>query len=610
MVSRSMAQGLIPQAFIDELVSRADIVSIIGARLPLKKVGRNYVARCPFHSEKTPSFSVHPDKQFYQCFGCGARGTVISFLMEYDHLEFPEAVEELAQVFGLVVPREAGHPTSTGTGTEKRRDFQEWLEEVTRYYQRMLAEHPQAQTARAYLERRGLNDAVIARFRIGYAPPDWDNLLPVLRGDTARAALLETGMLVHKEETQHVYARFRDRIMFPIENQRGQILGFGGRSLGDTPPKYLNSPETPIFHKGHELYGLYQAMGHARAPEYLLVVEGYLDVVALAQYGIPYAVATLGTATTTEHLKRLFRMTSRVIFCFDGDTAGRTAAWRALEASLPELHDQHDIRFLLLPEGEDPDTLVRAEGLDAFTTRIRQATPIIRYLLETLQAQIPIHTEKTDRQAQVLERARPLVAKIASDIYRTLLMRELAELAQIAPDQLSELMQPKVTAPRQVSRKARDGGQHPQTMHPSPMRTIIGLLLIRPDLATLASDPTRYAGWDIPGAALLAEMLTLLQTQPNLKSAAILEHWRGTETERYLMRLAQWTPLVPEEGMAMELQGALERLEQKALEQETTRLVDKGRVSPLTDAEKIQLRTLLTRKNPRAEADLNHRTVV
>ncbi len=591
MVSEQMTSGRIPQTFINDLVSRADIVDIIGARIPLKKTGRNYWARCPFHNEKTPSFSVNSDKQFYQCFGCGVHGTVISFLMDYDHLEFPEAVEELARGLGLSVPREAGSAKATGS----RRDLPGWLEEAARYYQRMLAEHPEAETARAYLTRRGLNAAAIARFRIGYAPSGWDNLLVALGGESAREPLLEAGMLTKKEDTDRMYDRFRGRIMFPIENQRGQIIGFGGRSLNDDPPKYLNSPETPIFHKGRELYGLHQAVEHTRSPECLLVVEGYMDVVALAQYGISYAVATLGTATTTDHLRRLFRITSRVVFCFDGDKAGRTAAWRALEASLPELRDQHDIRFLLLPEGEDPDTLVRGEGLQAFTARIQQATPVIEYLLATLQAQIS--TNKTDRQAQVLERARPLVAKLSSDIYRALLVRELAELAEISPDKLSTLMQASPTAPKPAPKEPRKGRQG--QAHPSPMRTAVGLLLARPELAKLAGDPVRFAGWGIPGASLLAEILTLLQTQPNLKSAAILEHWRGTETERYLVQLAQWTPLVPPEGMAIELQDALERLEQQALEQETARLVEKSHVATLTEAEKVQLRILCTRKSAR-----------
>lgn len=596
-----MASGHIPRTFIDELISRVDIVDVIDSRVPLKKAGRNYVARCPFHNEKTPSFSVNPDKQFYYCFGCGVHGTAISFLMDYEHLEFPDAVEELARGLGLTVPREKGTGNER-TNVEERRDLHGWLEEATRYYQRMLAEHPHADSARAYLERRGLNAEIIARFRLGYAPPGWENLLRALGGETARNPLLDSGMLIQKEGTDRVYDRFRDRIMFPIEDRRGRILGFGGRTLGDDTPKYLNSPETSIFHKGHELYGLRQAIERGHSPERLLIVEGYMDVVALAQNGISQVVATLGTATTTEHLTRLFRLTSRLVFCFDGDQAGRKAAWRALELALPELHDQRNIRFLLLPEGEDPDSLVRTEGFAAFDMRIRQATPAVEYLLETIRAQVD--TERTDRQARVVELARPLMAKISAGIYHTLLLQELAGFARIAPEKLARLMHSGTKQPRDPTH----AGAHEQKLvRPSPVRTALGLLLIRPDLAKLAGDPARYAEWDIRGVEVLAEVITLLQSQPNLKLAAILEHWRGTETERHLARLAQWTPLMPADGIEAELKGALQRLEQQALEQETTRLVDKARVSGLTDTEKARLPTLLARKHahslPRSETE-------
>ncbi|CAK0742851.1 DNA primase [Gammaproteobacteria bacterium] len=585
-----MAFGHIPQTFIDELISRVDIVEVIDSRVPLKKAGRSYTARCPFHNEKTPSFSVNPDKQFYYCFGCGVHGTAISFLMDYEHLEFPEAVEELARGMGLTVPREKG---SGGGKTNSRRDLYDWLEEATRYYQWALAEHPQRKAARAYLEeQRGLNAEVIERFRIGYAPPGWDNLLRKLGGENARQPLMDTGMLIQQEGTNRVYDRFRDRIMFPIEDRRGRILGFGGRTLGNDTPKYLNSPETLLFQKRHELYGLRQAAERGRSPEYVLIVEGYLDVVALAQYGIPHTVATLGTATTAEHLKRLFRITPQLVFCFDGDRAGRAAAWRALEASLPELHDQRDVRFLLLPEGEDPDTLVRVEGLEAFSTRLRQATPIIQYLLEVVRAQVD--TERTDRQARVVELVRPFMAKMSAGIYRTFLIRELAELTRITPDALSKLVQPKtVTHSKTPAPTGERAGR------PSPVRAALGLLLMRPDLAELVDDPARYAGYEVPGAKLLGEVITLLQTQPNLRPSAILEHWRGTETEQHLAQLAQWTPLVPEEGMATELKDVLKRLEQQALEQETTRLVDKARISGLAglaDTERMRLNQLLSRK--------------
>ncbi|CAK0764402.1 DNA primase [Gammaproteobacteria bacterium] len=584
-----MAFGHIPQTFIDELINRVDLVEVIDSRVPLKKVGRNYMACCPFHNEKTPSFNVNSEKQFYYCFGCGVHGTAISFLMDYEHLEFPDAVEELARGLGIVVPREGN---TDKPSSEQQRDLHDWLEEVANYYQRTLAEHPQATSARLYLARRGLNNEVITRFRIGYALPGWDNLLRALGGETAREPLLAAGMLAQKEDTGRVYDRFRNRVMFPIVDRRGRILGFGGRTLGDDTPKYLNSPETSLFRKGQELYGLRQAIEQVRSPERLLVVEGYLDVVALAQHGIPQVVATLGTATTATHLERLFCVTSRLVFCFDGDQAGRNAAWRALGIALPELHDQRDIRFLLLPEGEDPDTLVRAEGHDAFTARIHQAKPVMEYLLETIRSQVD--TERTDRQARVVELARPLMAKLSPGIYQTLLIQELAELARIAPDKLSKFMRSGV-APPPTAAHVRINEQ--QVTRPSPVRTALGLLLAHPDLAMLVSNPAKYAVLDVRGASLFAEVVVLLQQHRGLKLASILEHWRGTETERHLARLAQWIPLMPEEGMAAELADALERLEQQALEQETTRLVDKARVSGLTDTEKSRLPTLLARKH-------------
>jgi len=588
-----MASGKIPQTFIDELISRVDIVEVIDSRVPLKKTGRNYMTCCPFHNEKTPSFSVSPEKQFYYCFGCGVHGTAISFLIEYEHLQFPEAVEELARGLGLTVPREG----ESGGSSKARRDLYGWLEKAACYYQQVLAENSRGKIARTYLEQRGLNAEVITRFRIGYAPPGWDNLLCALGGEVARNPLMEAGMLIQQEGTNRVYDRFRNRILFPIEDRRGRILGFGGRTLGDDTPKYLNSPETPLFQKRYELYGLYQATECGRFPERLLIVEGYLDVVALAQAGISYSVATLGTATTVEHLNRLFRVTPHLVFCFDGDRAGRAAAWRALEASLPELHDQRDVRFLLLPEGEDPDTLVRAEGREVFSTRLRQATPIIQYLLEVIRAQVD--TEGTDRQARVVELVRPFMAKMSPGIYHTLLIRELAEFTRIAPDKLSRLVQSRAVPPDDVPSPTEK-----RTTRPSPVRTALGLLLVRPDLARLIDDPARYAEYEVPGAKLLAEVLTLLKSQPNLKTSAILEHWRGTDMGRHLARLAQWTPLVPEEGMATELKDALKRLEQQALEQETTHLVDKARISSLTDAEKARLHSLLAQKHARTTTRL------
>lgn len=582
-----MAFATIPKNFIDELINRSDIVEVIDSRVPLKKIGRNYTACCPFHNEKTPSFNVNPDKQFYYCFGCGAHGTAISFLMDYEQLKFTEAVEELAHRLGLTVP----YDSNTANRNANQRALYQWLEDAARYYQQALINH---YPARAYLQQRGLTDEVIARFRLGYAPSGWDNLLRALGGEAARAPLLETGMLIQKEHNERVYDRFRERIMFPIMDRTGRILGFGGRTLGNDKPKYLNSPETPLFHKGQELYGLYQAVERGRTPEKLLIVEGYLDVIALAQHGINHTVATLGTAISAAHLERLFRISSQLIFCFDGDHAGRTAAWRALELSLPELHEQRDIRFLILPEGEDPDTLIRTEGSAAFHIRMQQAQPIIEYLLAQLNNKID--STRTDRQARIVELARPFLNKLTAGIYQTLLIKELAEIARLTPEQLVNITRTQLTPTKKNTPVIND--KNALYDNPSSIRTALGLLLAHPELAKTISSNYRnsWQNLDISGANLLAELINLLHEHPEFKLAAILEHWRGTETEAYLAQLAQWTPLTPEEGMVIELKDALARLEHQALEQEINQLINKARFSQLENQEKQRLSNLLALK--------------
>ncbi|HKJ77760.1 MAG TPA: DNA primase, partial [Gammaproteobacteria bacterium] len=357
--------GRIPQSFIDDLLSRVDIVEVIDARVPLKKAGRDYAACCPFHDEKTPSFTVSPTKQFFHCFGCGAHGTALGFLMEYDHMGFVEAVEELAAKQGLEIPYEGGAPAA-GPGRDLK-PLYDLLGQADRYFRHQLRNHPAAAKAVDYLKGRGVSGEVAAAFGLGYAPPGWDGLLQALgRDDGALKRLVEVGLLIEREEDRRRYDRFRDRVIFPIRDPRGRTVGFGGRVLGDDKPKYLNSPESEVFHKGRELYGLYEAQQAVRRPERLLVVEGYMDVVALAQHGIANAVATLGTAATADHLQRLFRVTGEVVFCFDGDEAGGKAAWRALENAMPQMRDGRQVRFMFLPQGEDPDSLVRAIGGEAF----------------------------------------------------------------------------------------------------------------------------------------------------------------------------------------------------------------------------------------------------
>ncbi len=431
----------IPQQFIEELLSRADIVELIDKRVPLKKQGREFAACCPFHNEKSPSFFVSPVKQFYHCFGCGAHGTAISFLMEYDHMEFPEAVRELADMTGMEVPVEQGENTDKASTLAP---LYEVLDKAARYYQEQLKKTP---AAIEYLKGRGLTGEIAREFGLGSVPAGWDNVLKAVGTDAAmQKALLGAGMLIEKEGEHPFHDRFRERVMFPIKDTRGRIIGFGGRIMGKGEPKYLNSPETALFHKGRELYGLYEARQVLRDIPRLLVVEGYMDVVALAQYGVRYAVATLGTSTTEEHLKKLFRVAPEVVFCFDGDRAGRAAAWRALENALPEAQDGRQIRFLFLPDGEDPDSLVRKEGKDAFEQRIlRDALPLSRYLLDSLAEQTDMKT--MDGRARLVELARPHLNRLPTGVFRDMLWAELERRAQVDPGKLT-MLKPDPGGPR------------------------------------------------------------------------------------------------------------------------------------------------------------------
>ncbi|RYG79344.1 DNA primase, partial [bacterium] len=423
--------GRIPQSFIDDLVSRTDIVELIGTRVPLKKAGREYRACCPFHDEKTPSFWVSPAKQFYHCFGCGAHGTSLGFLMAYDHLPFPEAVEELASRLGLEVPREGGgaaEPVRTDD------DLFALLSQAAQFFRAEFAKSPRAQD---YARQRGLTAESLERFAIGYAPNSWNELLRKLGGsETSRRKLLEVGLVIEREGNDSkrsgdgVYDRFRDRLMFPIRDARGRVLGFGGRILDQGEPKYLNSPETPLFHKGRELYGLHEVRQHRTSPKRLMVVEGYMDVVRVHQAGLVYAVATLGTATTPEHLKRAFRVASEIVFCFDGDRAGRAAAWRALNNALPEARAGREMRFLFLPDGEDPDSLVGKEGAAAFEARFADALPLSEYLVQYLLQSIDVR--HADGKARFVAESRPLLERLPPGPYRELLLERLAEVVGVS----------------------------------------------------------------------------------------------------------------------------------------------------------------------------------
>jgi DNA primase len=601
--------GRIPQHFIDELVARADIVELIGSRVPLKKQGKEFKACCPFHGEKTPSFTVVPDKQFYHCFGCGAHGTALGFLMEHDHLSFVEAVEDLAARVGLDVPREDNQLTRTTSPTE---GLFAVLQKAAELY---AVELRRTDRGKNYFKERGLTGETAARFNLGYAPDGWDFMLQQLgSSETERTKLLQVGLIIERERRPGSnaapghYDRFRDRVMFPIRDARGRTLGFGGRVLDKGEPKYLNSPETELFHKGRELYGLYEARQASRTLTRLLVVEGYMDVVRLHQAGITYAVATLGTATTPEHLSRVFRICNELIFCFDGDRAGRAAAWRALENSLSQVRDGRQIRFLFLPDGHDPDSLVGEEGREAFEARLQKALPLSEYFLNHLKAQVD--TQTVDGRAQLAALAKPLLERIPEGVYRELLANEVAQVVRIESSRLTPAS-PKTHSPNerpaQHSRPIVRTGPAISPGRGSMVRQAIRILVHHPGVAGSVPIPEGLEEVDRPGIPLLIELLNDLQENPCTKTAALLERWRGRPDFDPLNRLAAEEFPVDAAGAARELAGAIQLLFPERLERRLDELVRKQAQGDLTEAEKVELKGFLTQTQAGHEGP-RHRT--
>jgi DNA primase len=602
--------GRIPQAFIDELIARADIVEIIGSRVPLKRAGREYKACCPFHDEKTPSFWVSPDKQFYHCFGCGVHGTALGFLMEYDRLPFPEAVEDLANRLGLSVPHEAGHvPGWSATGTAASSDdtapLYELLASVADFYCSLLQ---RSERARAYAAQRGLAAETIERFRIGYASDSWNDVLRRFgAGERAQAALQAAGLIVERERADAgsggggdgYYDRFRDRLMFPIRDTRGRVIGFGGRVLGSGEPKYLNSPETALFHKGKELYGLYETRLARRPLRRLLVVEGYMDVVRLHQAGVTDAVATLGTATTPEHLRRAFRLVSEVVFCFDGDRAGRAAAWRALQQSLPEAREGRELRFLFLPEGEDPDSLVGREGGEQFAARLDTAIPLSEYLVTQLGEQAD--ASHADGKAHFVALVRPLLEKIAPGVYRELVLDRVAAAIGLPAERLQQWLAvpdaASASTPRMAETSAARATRGPARPvgRGSLVTQAITLLLHFPAAATAVSAQQRLelTRMHQPGVAALIALLEQLEASPSATMALTLERWRDRPEYRRLCELAASEPLVPDQAAAgQELRQAVARMLDSELRRRLEVLIDKARDHTLDESEKLELQAL------------------
>ena len=567
--------GLIPQDFIDDLIARADIVEVVGRRTQLKKAGREFKACCPFHDEKTPSFTVSPGKGFYHCFGCGAHGTAVGFLMEFEHMSFVEAIEALANSMGVEVPR------SEGDQPARRYDeLFSLMDTVARHWQSCLKDAPPAVE---YLKNRGIDGSTAKRFGIGYAPDGWSNVLDKFgKSDEAAERLLATGLIIRKDNGKH-YDRFRDRLMFPIRDARGRTIGFGGRVMGDGEPKYLNSPETVLFHKGRELYGMYEARQALRNIERLVVVEGYMDTVALARNGIDFAVATLGTATTGEHLNRLFRITENAYFAFDGDRAGKKAAWRALENALPQIREGRQIRFVFLPEGHDPDSFVNENGAAAFVKLMDEGLPLSEFLIQELSSQVDMNS--IDGRARLAELARPLVGKLPIGVYRELLTESLAEAVGITGTKLEKMM----AAGQPANERAQHGEpaftakrrQPSQSSGLSVVRRAITLVLNHPE-ASQELDIEKLAGVQRAGVDLLAALIETAQSEPNITTAGLLERWRHDDKGRHLGKLAAASVPIDEEFDAgAELQECLQQLAIAGRKERIEFLIEKQRVTGL-----------------------------
>ena len=645
--------GLIPQSFIDDLLNRTDIVDVVSSRIQMKKAGKNYSACCPFHKEKTPSFTVSPDKQFYYCFGCGAGGNALGFIMDHDQLDFPQAVEELAKRAGMDIPRE-----ESGRARTPRQPVDSplypLLSAAADYYKQALKTHPQRKYAVEYLKGRGLSGEIARDFALGFAPPGWDNLLKQLGGDSLQQkAMIDAGLLIENAESGKRYDRFRDRIMFPIRDSRGRVIAFGGRVLGDDKPKYLNSPETPVFHKGQELYGLYEARKFNRDLDEIMVVEGYMDVIALAQLGLRNAVATLGTATSEEHLKRLFRLVPSVLFCFDGDAAGRNAAWRALESTLPSLQDGRRARFLFLPDGEDPDTLVRSEGTDAFRARINQhAQPLADYFFQHLSEEAD--PSSLEGKAHLVTLAAPLIDKIPGNGLRTLMLQRLSEITGLSSDALSQLRQsapahnpaPRPSAPTPTapdysdvpgsgyyeatpdlggyeapgepyqppaefsdrkgkgewkkkggnwSKRERQAPPRKPVSVESPHLSALRTLLHHPQLAQKVEDVSHFADEQDTYAQLLVALVGTLQKTPTLRSLQLIARWHGTEQGRLLRALAEKEWLISADNLEQQFFDTITSLAARQRDRSLEQLLHKARLSELSVEEKDQLRCLLSR---------------
>lgn len=592
--------GLIPQSFIDDLLNRVDVVDVVGSRIALKRSGKNYSACCPFHNEKTPSFTVSPDKQFYYCFGCGASGSALGFIMEYDHLDFPQAVEALARQVGVDVPYE-DNGVSSGSRQSVESPLYALLLKASEFYQQALRNHPAKKMAIDYFKQRGLTGVIARDFALGFAPPGWDNLIKHLEADDNQLKqLIDAGLVVENADTGKRYDRFRERVMFPIRDVKGRVIAFGGRVLGDDKPKYLNSPETPVFHKSKVLYGLYEVRKNNRHLDEILVLEGYMDVISLAQFGITNGVATLGTATSEEHIKKLFRLVNNILFCFDGDSAGRKAAWRALESVLPYLQDGRKARFLFLPEGDDPDSLVRKEGADALKARMsQQAQSLTDYFFTHLAEEA--NPTSLEGKAHLASMATPLLAKIPMSGLKALMYQRLEELTGL--DQ-SHLLAIKSNASHQGQSHIPTAANDVKDMvikknkrvSFSPTMSALHYLLQNPSVFKKITETEQLKNISGAYGKLLSQAIIFLEKEPELKNFQLLGKLASYDKENVLTTLLNKDQLVSDQNdlekefidtILLLIKQQCEMAQQSQLQM----LLDKG--NTLTDEEKNQLRNLL-----------------
>ncbi len=589
-----MASGRIPREFIDDLLLRVDIVDVINARVPLKKKGREYSACCPFHNEKTASFTVSPNKQFYHCFGCGANGTAITFLMDYEHQEFVESIESLAESLGITVPREGGGKAPSPEQRQRAKDLFSLMEEASDFYQVQLKGSDQAI---AYLKGRELSGEVSKQYNIGYAAEGWNNLQSHFSKNYSEQKLVDSGLLIRKDDGK-TYDRYRERIMFPIRNRKGQVIGFGGRVLGDDLPKYINSPETSLFHKGRELYGFHEARKFTKKLDRIIVVEGYMDVIALAQFGISYAVATLGTATTQDHIKILFRAVPEIIFCFDGDRAGREAAWRAVENTLPVMQDGKEIRFLFLPDGEDPDTQVRKSGKEGFEASFNDAISFSAYFIDALHQRYNISSN--EGKARYLNEAAKLLKVMPESLVKDQLLEGLSKLTNVSVATIQhrkDVFQPSSQNDNNDEPQASFSRLSNREVKKTPIRYAITLLLSEPKLVQFVDNIEQIALSNLPGSDLLTTLIETIQESPNTNAAVLMERWRNTELETAFSQLIKWQPESDDDAiLSSEFKDCLLQIAKKANAIKIETLLHKDRTTGLSDAEKQDLRELFKNK--------------